>query len=114
MGESGGRPLLTREMEPVQHHHLETPTTTPDVNIPGDKREALKQLLVGYGPYRRDQLRQKLLSKAALLRDEADAVLRAQDRFARLGASRTNSRPQLLTDAAELEALAHLVAGGGI
>jgi hypothetical protein len=86
--------------------------TTPEVTISADKRAALTELLTGYGPFRRDQLRRKLLSKATLLRDEADAVLRAQDRFARLGAPRTNPRHRLLAEAAELEVMALLVVGG--
>ena len=81
----------------------------PDVAVSNEKREALTELLAGYGPYRRDLLRQKLLSKAALLRDEADAVQRAQAQFARLGRTGTNPRRQLLAEAAELGALADLV-----
>ena len=38
----------------------------PDVTVPDEKREALLQLLAGYGPLRREQLRLKLLSKATL------------------------------------------------
>ncbi|MHB8878155.1 MAG: hypothetical protein ACYC8T_31040 [Myxococcaceae bacterium] len=56
----------------------------------------------------------KLLSKAALLRDEADAVQRAQDRFARLGTPRTNPLPRLLADAVELEAMADIVGCGDV
>jgi len=85
----------------------------PEVTVSDEKRRALTELMASYGPYRRDQLRLKLLSKAALLRDEADAVQRAQAQFARLGRPTTNPRPQLLADAAELEAMANFLVGAG-
>ena len=97
----------------MQHYRIKKPTTTLNDTVSAEKRQALKQLLADYGPYRRDQLRLKLLSKAALLRDEADAVQRAQVQFARLGWEKANPRPQLLASAAELEAMAELAAAAG-
>src|SRR5207248_1505873 len=54
-----------------------------DVRIAEDKLVALGVLLREYGPYRRDQLRMKLLSKAGLSRDEAESIERDRLRFRR-------------------------------
>ncbi|HEU5219294.1 MAG TPA: hypothetical protein VFU23_11575 [Gemmatimonadales bacterium] len=77
------------------------------------KLQALSQLLRTYGPYRREQLRLQLLSKASLLRDEALKVAITAEKLARLGPRPTsvaNSPASLETAAAELEELARTVA----
>ena len=77
------------------------------------KLQALEVLLRGYGPYKREQLRLKLLSKASLLRDEVLRAGIAAEKFARLGprpAPAACAPVALEAEAAELEALALAVA----
>ncbi|HEY8211941.1 MAG TPA: hypothetical protein VIG99_30875 [Myxococcaceae bacterium] len=77
------------------------------------KIQALNELLRTYGPYRREQLRLKLLSKASLLRDEALKAVISAEKLARLGPRPTpaENRPASLeAAAAELEEMARRVA----
>lgn len=77
------------------------------------KLQALEVLLQGYGPYKREQLRQKLLSKAGLLRDEVLRASISAEKFARLGSRATPAAaaPEYLaSEAADLEELARIVA----
>jgi len=77
------------------------------------KLQALETLLRGYGPYKREQLRQKLLSKAGLLRDEVLRAGIAAEQFARLGprpAPAPCAPEALEKQAAELEDMARIVA----
>jgi hypothetical protein len=78
-----------------------------------DKLKALRELLPSYGPYRREQLRLTLVSKANLLRDEALHAELPRERFAHLGprpSSGSTSPMSLCAAAAELEHLAQVVA----
>ena len=77
------------------------------------KLQALRELLAAYGPYRREQLRLKILSKACLLRDEALKTEISRERLARLGprpSSCGSSPGSLRATAEELEHLAQEVA----
>ena len=78
-----------------------------------EKLQALRELLPSYGPYRREQLRLKLVSKANLLRDEALKAEISRERLARLGPrplSGGSSPMSLRAAAEELEHLAQVVA----
>lgn len=78
-----------------------------------EKLQALRKLLPSYGPYRREQLRLGLVSKANLLRDEALKTEISRERLARLGPrplSGGNSPMSLRAAAEELEHLAQVVA----
>jgi len=78
-----------------------------------EKLQALRALLPSYGPYRREQLRLQLVSKANLLRDEALQAEFARERLARLGPRPSSGGPSpmsLRSAAEELEHLAQVVA----
>jgi hypothetical protein len=63
-------------------------TTHPSVQVPAERLASLQALLVEYGPYRREQLRKRLLSAAQQQRDEADHLRRSADAFRRTAALR--------------------------
>ena len=56
--------------------------TTPSHRIPPDRHQSLVALLSQLGPYRRDQLRQRLLSAARACTDEAASLRRSEAAFA--------------------------------
>lgn len=58
-------------------------TTVPGIQVPTERFASLQALLVEYGPYRQEQLRQQLLSAAQQQRDEADHLRRSADAFRR-------------------------------
>lgn len=81
--------------------------------IPPDRFASLTTLLREYGPYRRNQLRLKLLRGAQQCRDEADHLRRSAERFPQASrlASRAMPTPSALAaEAAILEAMAAFVA----
>lgn len=83
-----------------------------------ERLKALQKLLPEFGPYRRDQLRLKLLSAAQLAQDEADHLRRHASAFRQVTGqrppqprTRTPQTPEALeAEARLLETLAYHVA----
>lgn len=83
------------------------------LKIPPERLASLTTLLQEYGPYRRDQLRLKLLKAAQQCRDEADHLRRSAERFPQASqlAPRETPTPSALDgEAAILDAMAAFVA----